>query len=42
MQENLNTISGAHLFKGLPENQLREIEGITVGKRFKKGRFNFF
>ena len=37
MQENLNTISRAHLFKGLPENQLREIERITVGKRFKKG-----
>ena len=41
MQENLNTISEAHLFKGLPENQLREIEGITVGKRFKKGDLIF-
>jgi CRP-like cAMP-binding protein len=41
VQENLNTISGALLFKGLPENQLREIEGITVGKRFKKGDLIF-
>ncbi len=37
MQENMNTISGAHLFKGLPENQLREIEGITVSQHFKRG-----
>ena len=41
MQENMNTISGAHLFRGLPENQLREIEGITVGKHFKKGDIIF-
>jgi len=41
VQENLNTISGAHLFKGLPENQIREIDGITVGKRFKKGDLIF-
>ena len=41
MQGNLNTISGAHLFKGLPENQLREIEGITVVKHFKKGDLIF-
>jgi len=41
VQGNLNTISGAHLFKGLPENQLREIEGIAVGKHFKKGDIIF-
>jgi len=37
VQENLNTISGAHLFRGLPENQLKEIERITVGQDFKRG-----
>jgi CRP/FNR family transcriptional regulator len=41
MQKNLDIISDAHLFKGLPENQLREIEGITVGRRFKKGEAIF-
>ena len=41
MQENLNTISKANLFKGLPENQIRAIEGITVGRRSKKGDLIF-
>jgi len=41
VQDDLNTISSADLFSGLPENQLREIEGIAVVKRFKKGDLIF-
>lgn len=41
MEGNLNTIARAHLFRGLPENQLREMEAITVEKRLKKGDLIF-
>ncbi|MBU1902986.1 MAG: Crp/Fnr family transcriptional regulator [Proteobacteria bacterium] len=42
MQNNLKPIiSETLLFKGLPENQLREIERISVDVRFKKGEAIF-
>ncbi len=34
-------ISEAHLFRGLPETQIREIEGIAFDMRFKKGETIF-
>jgi CRP-like cAMP-binding protein len=37
MGKDLDIISGSLLFKGLPENQLREIEQIAVNKHFHKG-----
>jgi CRP/FNR family transcriptional regulator len=39
--KNLDIISGSLLFKGLPENQLKEIEQIAVNKRFNKGELIF-
>lgn len=37
MGKDLDIISGSLLFKGLPENQLIEIEHIAVNKHFNKG-----
>jgi len=39
--KDLDIISGSLLFKGLPENQLKEIEHIAVNKRFNKGELIF-
>ncbi len=41
MGKDLDIISGSLLFKGLPENQLKEIEQIAVNKRFNKGEMIF-
>lgn len=41
MGKDLDIISGSLLFKGLPENQLKEIEHIAVNKRFNKGELIF-
>jgi CRP/FNR family transcriptional regulator len=37
MGKDLDIISASLLFKGLPENQLKEIEQIAVEKHFNKG-----
>ncbi|MBW2609824.1 MAG: Crp/Fnr family transcriptional regulator [Deltaproteobacteria bacterium] len=42
MDKSLNIISNSFLFKGLPENQLKEIENITVEKGYEKGEAVFF
>jgi CRP/FNR family transcriptional regulator len=39
--KDLDIISGSLLFKGLPENQLKEIEQIAINKRFNKGEVIF-
>ncbi|NQT56264.1 MAG: Crp/Fnr family transcriptional regulator [Desulfobacteraceae bacterium] len=41
MKRNLSIISATHLFKGLPEKQLKEIEQIAVEKHFNKGEVIF-
>ncbi|MBW1851119.1 MAG: Crp/Fnr family transcriptional regulator [Deltaproteobacteria bacterium] len=41
MKKILEIISGIPLFSGLPDNQLKDIEQITVNKYFKKGDFIF-
>lgn len=41
MGKDLEIISGSLLFKGLPENQLKEIEQIAIDKRFNKGEVIF-
>ncbi len=41
MGKDLDIISGSLLFKGLPENQLKEIEQIAINKRFNKGEVIF-
>ena len=41
MKKILEIISSIPLFSGLPDNQLKDIEQITVNKYFKKGDFIF-
>lgn len=41
MGKDLDIISGSLLFKGLPENQLKEIEQIAINKRFNKSEVIF-
>ena len=41
MGKDLDIISGSLLFKGLPENQLKEIEQIAINKHFNKGEVIF-
>jgi CRP/FNR family transcriptional regulator len=39
--KDLDIISGSLLFKGLPEDQLKEIEQIAINKHFNKGKVIF-
>ena len=41
MKRNLSIISATHLFRGLPEKQLKEIEQIAVDRHFNKGEVIF-
>jgi CRP/FNR family transcriptional regulator len=41
MEKNLHTISDSLLFKGLPEEQLKKVEGIAVERHFKRGEMIF-
>ncbi|MDM8539710.1 Crp/Fnr family transcriptional regulator [Desulfococcaceae bacterium HSG9] len=42
MQNILSVIAKTPLFKGLPENQLKEIQRITVSRSYNKGEAIFF
>ncbi|SPD73014.1 conserved hypothetical protein [uncultured Desulfobacterium sp.] len=42
MNDILKIISGIPLFNGLPDNQLKEIERISVNKYYKKSDFIFY
>ena len=41
MGNNLETISGALIFDGLPEQQLKQIEAVAISKNFTKGEIIF-